>query len=84
MARASSPAQNLGGRGNLKKEGGALNFWKLAAWKLPLPVTACGTEVKRNTTQMRGEKKNQNQRQEGRGLAHSDALRGQKKGRSVK
>lgn len=57
MARTSSPAQNLGGRGNLKKEGGALNFWKLAAWKLPLPVTARGTEVKRNMTEMRGEKK---------------------------
>lgn len=53
--------QNLGGRGILDSEGGALHFCKLAALKLPLPVTAHSTEVKRNITELRGGKKKENQ-----------------------
>lgn len=57
-----------GGRGNLDSEGGALHFCKLAALKLPLPVTAHGTEGKRNITELRGGKEKQNQRQMGLGF----------------
>lgn len=61
----SSPVQNLGGRGNLDSERDSLHLCKVAALKLPLPVTAHGTEVKINLTELRGGKKKQIQRQVG-------------------
>lgn len=59
---------------------GAQHFSKLAAWELPLPVTACGTGVKRNITELRGEKKNHKENEwEGRILRHNAAINEQKK-----
>lgn len=40
----------------------ALHLCKLAALKLPLPVTAHGTEVKINITELKGGKKKPKQR----------------------
>lgn len=78
MARTSPSVQNLCGRGNLDSEGRALQFCKLAALKLSLPVTAHGTEVKTNISELRGGKKKTKDMWEVRGLMHSDAPRGQK------